>query len=97
MGIGSPLGRTGTVIIYKRDNMGRYYRNPKNRGKKVELSLDNDQDFIRFNIKTSFKGVDKCLDNYDDIARGDVGGWHQCRCWKDATKRKRQWFRHVVR
>ncbi len=77
--------------------MGMYFRNPKNKAKKVELSLCSDHEFKKFKIKTSFKGVDKCLDDYDDIARGDVGGWHKCRSWKDATKRKHQWFRHIIR
>ena len=77
--------------------MGTYFRHPKHKAKKVELSLGNDHEFKKFKIKTSFKGVDKCLDSWDDIARGDIGGWHKCRSWKDATKRKHQWFRHIVR
>ncbi|HIF59032.1 MAG TPA: hypothetical protein EYQ26_06005 [Rhodospirillales bacterium] len=78
--------------------MGNYFRSPKCKGKKIELSkFDLDNDFKKYHIKVSFTGVDKCLDSYDDLHRSDVGGWHQCRSWKDATKRKHQWFRHIVR
>jgi len=77
--------------------MGYYMRNPKCKGKKVERSkYDLDPEFKEYNIKISFAGVDKCLDAWDDIARNDFV-WGQCRSWKDATKRKHQWFRHIVK
>jgi len=78
--------------------MSNYFREPRCKGKKVELSkFWNDEDFELYRIKVSFTGVDKCLDNYDDLHRSDVVGWGNCRSWKDATKRKHQWFRHIIR
>ncbi len=76
-----------------------YFKEPRCRGKRVELSrFDHEDEFQEYHIKVSFTGVDKCLDAWDDIHRADTkSGWGNCRSWKDATKRKHQWFRHVIK
>lgn len=75
-----------------------FFKEPRNKGKKIELSrFNHDDEFHKYHVKVSFTGVDKCLDNYDDIHRSDSSsGWGNCRSWKDATKRKHQWFKHVI-
>ena len=76
-----------------------FFKEPRCKGKKIELSwVGYDNESQEYNVKVSFTGVDKCLDSYDDIHRADsYSGWGNCRSWKDATKRKHQWFRHVIR
>ena len=77
--------------------MGEYFREPRNKGKKKEMSkVRHDQDCANYKVKISFTGIDKCLDSYDDIHRSDSKGWGRCRSWKDATKRKHQYFKHII-
>tara|TARA_R110000744_G_scaffold14756_1_gene41838 strand:+ start:365 stop:661 length:297 start_codon:yes stop_codon:yes gene_type:complete len=84
--------------IYHRGQMSEYFKEPRCKGKKIELSrFYHDDEFHKYHVKVSFTGVDKCLDSWDDIHRSDSSsGWGNCRSWKDATKRKHQWFKHVI-
>ena len=92
MVIGLPSGKEDMInLISVRKESMSYYRNPKNKGKKVEKARHNhDPEHKEYRLKVSFAGVDKCVDNWDDISR--VGsGWGQPHSWKDSTKRKHQW------
>ena len=69
-----------------------YYRNPKNKGKKVEKARHNhDPEHKEYRLKVSFAGVDECLDNWDDLKRSKNWRHGHPHSWKDASKRKHQW------
>ena len=89
MVIGLPSGKEDMINLILEDNMS-YYRNPKNKGKKVEKARHkHDPEHKEYSLKVSFAGVDKCLDNWDDISRVGSGYGHP-HSWKE-TKRNHQW------